>query len=337
MKTALKIILKLPLHILAVPFLCMLCLIRPWLLVRWGKLISLRIGHFVANTELYLCEQDAGINVTKQRRLDLFYMGGPICNQQLATMWKRILCIWPSWLTAPVIRVDRLMPGGAVHGIGHNTQSDRDVHNLLDRFPPHLEFTHEEETRGEVGLKAMGIPLGTPFVCLIVRDSAYLKTQQPGKDWRYHNYRDCDIQNYILAAEELVDSGYFVIRMGAKVRDVMKSANPRVIDYATNGMRSDFMDVYLGAKCTFCISTSLGWDAVPAWGFRRPTIFTDFLPIGYFPTFSNKFIFITRRQILSEQQRELTLREIFDHGVGFALRTSEYESKGIKLIENTPE
>ena len=31
------------------------------------------------------------------------------------------------------------------------------------------------------------------------------------------------------------------------------------------------------------------------------------------------------------------MREIFDYDVGFCLHTSEYESKGIKLIESSPE
>ena len=61
MNQAWQILLKLPLYIIAVPVVLVLRLIRPWLLVRWGGLVSSRIGHFAANTELYLCEQDSGI------------------------------------------------------------------------------------------------------------------------------------------------------------------------------------------------------------------------------------------------------------------------------------
>jgi putative glycosyltransferase (TIGR04372 family) len=204
----------------------------------------------------------------------------------------------------------------------------------LDRFPPHLEFTPEEEARGEAGMRAMGIPQDARFVCLNVRDSAYLDVQQPA-DWSAHNYRDSDIQNYIPAAEELADRGYFVIRMGAKVREAMKTAHPKIIDYAANGMRSDFMDIYLGSKCEFCIGTGSGWDLVPSLLFRRPTLFTNLLPIGYLPSFSNKFILTTKRHILSGQSRELSLIEIFKHGVGFCLETPDYASKGVELIENT--
>ena len=299
---------------------------------------STRIGHFVGNTEMYLCERDAGINVPKQRHVDLFYMGhGHICNQQLAIMWKRVLRVWPSWILAPISLANRLIPGGEVHEIGNNTQHCRDVYNLLDRFPPHLGFTPEEDDYGDACLRAMGIPQGTPFVCLITRDDAYLDTYQPG-DWSYHNYRNCSINNYILAAEELAERGYFVIRIGAKVKDPMNINHPRVIDYAIiNGMRSDFLDIYLGSKCEFCIVAGSGYGSVPTWGFRRPTLFTDILPVGYVPTFSDKFILTTKKHILSCQRRELTLREIFDYGVGFCLSTFDYESKGIKLIESTPE
>lgn len=336
MKRALQILPKLPLYILAVPVLLVLRLIRPWLLVRWGGLITTRIGHFVANTELYFCECDAGINVPKQRHVDLFYRGSTICNQQLATMWKRVLRIWPVWILAPISRVNRMIPSGGSHEIGDNTQGALDVHNLLDRFPPHLKFTPEEEARGAAGLSAMEIPPDAPFVCLIVRDSAYLDAHQPAVDWNYHNYRDSDIQNYVLAAEELSNRGYFVIRMGTKVKEAMKSAHPRVIDYATNGMRSDFMDIYLGAKCEFCISTGTGIDAIPEM-FRRPIVYVNMIPLGYLHTFRKEFISLTKKHISKEEGRILTMREIFNHGVGFCLHTSDYASKGIELIENTPE
>ena len=341
MKRALQILLKLPwyyfLSILAVPAVLVIRLIRPWLLVRLGGLMSVRIGHFAANTELYLCEQDAGINAPKQRYVDLFYMAyRPICNQQLATMWKRILRVWPAWILAPISLINRLVPGGAVHEIGNNTNSDRDVHNLLDRFTPHLEHTSEEEARGEAGMREMGISPDTPFVCLIVRDNAYLDTHLSSGEWNYHNYRDSDIQNYILAAEELAACGYFVIRMGAKVMEAMKTKHPRIIDYATNGMRSDFMDIYLGAKCAFCISVGTGFDAVP-YIFRRPVVYVNMVPLGYFFTFRQQALCINKHHFAVAEDRELTLSEIFNHGVGFCTRTSGYASKGIKLIENTPE
>jgi len=328
---------KIPLYVLALPAVMVVRLIRPLLLVRFGFLYGNRIGHFAANTELYLCERDAGINVPQQRYVDLFYMVPPVCNQQLAKMWKRIMHIWPIWILAPIIRINRLIPGSDVHEIANLPTNDRDVHNLLSKFPAHLQFTSDEEAIGENLLRSMGISPGTPFVCLIVRDSAYLKAHMPEvADWCEHDYRDSNIQNYVLAAEALTDRGYVVIRMGAKVNEPINSSNSRVIDYATNGMRSDFADIYLGAKCEFCISVSTGFDAVPEI-FRRTIVFVNMVPLGYLRISLAKSIGITKHHFAVQKNRELTLSETFTHGVGFSLRTSDYESKGIQLIENTPE
>ena len=335
MQLIIKII-KLLCYILAISAVLTIRLIRPWILVRFEGLVSTRIGHFASNTEMYLCERDACINIPAQKYIDIFYISEPVSNQQLAVMWKRVLHIWPAWIVAPIIRVNRLLPSGACHEVGQNTQTALDVHNLLDRFPSHLDFTSVEETHGEACLRDMGLPIGAQFVCLNVRDSAYLSIHQPGIDYSYHNYRDSDIQNYVMAAEELADKGYFVIRMGAKVNKVMISTHPKVIDYATNGMRNDFLDIYLGAKCMFCITTGSGWDGIPEI-FRRPIVYVNMVPLGFLHTFSAKFLSITKRHVWKSSQKSLTLSEIFSHGVGFSMYSSDFDSKGVDLIENTSE
>lgn len=309
-------------------------LIKPWLLVRLGALICSRVGHFAAETELYLCERDAGINVPNQRYIDIFFMGSNIVsNQQLAIMWQRVLCIWPAGIVAPIFRVNRLIPGGKSHEI--NGTKGRDIYNLYDKFPTHLKFTTEEKVFGEAGLRRMGLPPNAKFVCLNVRDSAYLDSIF-SNDWSYHNYRDSDIQNYVMAAEALAEIGFFVIRMGAKVHTSINSSNPKVIDYATNGMRSDFMDIYLGAKCTFCVSTGSGWDSIPEIQ-RRPIVYVNYSPAAYMMSFRNLTISIFKHHFSLKMKRILSISEIFTHGVGFCLSISDYESKGINLIENTPE
>jgi len=327
----------LPLWILAVPVVIVIRLIRPWFLIRWSALHSPRIGHFAANTEMYICERNAGINVPSRRYVDLFYIDESICNGQLATMWARVLRIWPAWVLGPISQVNRLIPGGRIHEVSLiNTQHDRDVHNLRDRFPPLVQFTAAERARGEASLREMGIPSGAPFVCLSVRDSAYLDVHTPAGVWNYHNYRDSDIQNYVVAAEALANRGYFVIRMGAKVRESIKSNHPKIIDYACNGMRTDFMDIFLCAKCEFMISTGEGLVCVTQL-FRRPVVVVNFQPLAYWYTYYSNLIGITKHHCSVADSKELTLSEIFTRGVGFCLATADYQSKGVQLAENTPE
>jgi len=333
-----RIIKSEPLLLLAIPVslisILVIFILRPLIKIRIGFLRSDRIGHFAANTELYLCERDVNQH-DHNGPLDLLYFTRKPCNQQLARMWARELIILPWFFMRPLDLIIRsfncLSSLRAVEARG----GDRDIDHLIERTTPHLQFNAEEETLGEEGLLAMGIPIGEPFVCLTVRDSAYLNHIYQ-KSTEYHNYRDSDVQNYVLAAEELAEKGFFVIRMGAKVNAALNSAHPKVIDYATNGMRSDFMDIYLGANCTFCISQSTGFDAVPTI-FRRPVAYVNMIPLPGFPTFSNKSIGITRHHFSVENDRELTFREIYTLSSKVWLTTLEYESLKVRLIENTPE
>ena len=321
----------------ALPFFLLIRLLRPFLLVRVNPLSSSRIGHLALDTELYLCEHDAGINVPRQRHVDLFYHDGTPCNAQLATMWARRLHVGPAWLLSGVMRLIRRFPSAAVHEIGGNTQSDRDVNNLLQWFPPHLSFTADEELRGRDALRAMGIPEDGRFICLIVRDEMYLKVTAPGgRRFDYHSFRDADIANYVKAAERLGDLGYYVLRMGSIVKSPMPSGHPYVIDYATSDMRSDFLDVYLGAKCLFCITCGTGFDAI-ATIFRRPLAFVNMVPIGYLTTFLKGAICLCKRHWLDSGQRWLSLREVVGSGTAFCLSTQCYADHGVTLVENTPE
>lgn len=332
-----NLILYILLCFLGIPVVIFIRLISPICLIRIGALESSRLGHFAANTELYLCEKNSGINVPQKRYIDIFYCARhPICNNQLKLMWRRVLIIWPTWIMSPINWVNCFLPGGDLHNIGQNTQKDRDVHNLLDKTHPHLKFTDDEEVRGSSELLKMGIPAGSRFVCLIVRDGAYLKHQFKGWDFNYHDYRDSDIKNYKLMAKSLADRGFYVIRMGAVVRSPMEVNDERIIDYATNGMRTDFMDIYLGAKCSFCISVGTGFDAIPLI-FRRPIAYVNMVPIGYLFTFSNKFIAICKHYIDLDRGCEMTFKEIIASGAAYFLNSSEFKRKNIGLSENTPE
>ncbi len=78
-----RLILKVGLKLVAVaclPVSLVIVLMRPWLLVRFGGLISTRIGHFAANTEVTLCEVDAGIGSDTLWRMTFALQAGG-CGQ----------------------------------------------------------------------------------------------------------------------------------------------------------------------------------------------------------------------------------------------------------------
>ena len=340
MKLSWQILLKWSLYILTIPFaiafVLVVRIIRPWLLVRWESLNSGTIGHFAANTELCLCERDAGINVPKKRYVDLFYMNyKPFCNQQLAIMWKRVLRVWPSWILSSGSFVNRLIPGGAVHEIGNNTGYDRDVLNLLESSAPHLKFNEEEEKKGYAELIKMGIPQNAKYVCIHARGPAYEKMVNPTNDCYFNNCRNSDISNFVQAAELLAEQGYYVVRMGSKPEKALDSNNPRIIDYASL-YRSDFMDIFVAANCHFYIGDGCGINAIP-YIFRRPVAATNTVPLGHAWTYNKSYLFIHKKHWLAKEARFMTYEEIFNSGAGLFLDTRKYDQYGINLIENTPE
>ena len=172
------------------------------------------------------------------------------------------------------------------------------------------------------------------FVCFAIRDSAHNRIQKTSRNnnWSYHDYRHWDLDNFFLAAEELTKKGYYVFRMGVYVKE-FKSNNPKIIDYVNSDLKSDFMDVFLGAKCSFCLSTSFGFDEVPNL-FRKPIIYL-ILPFDIFALTATDSI-INKTPLLKKEKRRLTLSEIL-RGLAFIYDTKIFNQKGIELVDNTPE
>ena len=166
--------------------LALLCVLALRLLrgrVRIGMLWTNRIGHLAANVEVHLCEREAGI---RPKCLEIWCAPGVPCNTQLLKMWGRVLHIDRTGFAEIVFKVNKIFNGWQSVEIP-NGNLDRDVNNLWERYAPHLRFTKAEKLLGQCGLIYMGIPQDAKWVCLIVRDKAYLPTLE------YHGYRDSDI------------------------------------------------------------------------------------------------------------------------------------------------
>jgi len=231
-------------------------LVSPLFLIRFGIIYAARIGHFAANMEIYLGEKKLGLHPRgKFGGLDIWSYHGTVCNKQLANMVERKVCIWPSTFSKIVYICNRSFIGWEKH-VCASTNMDRDVHDTLKKTTQNIQFTPSELKRGRKQMQEWGVLPKHKWVCLIARDAEYLP------HFSYHSYRDVDISTYQKTAVMLAERGYHVFRMGAKVKKPLDINHPLIHDYATNGMRSDFMDIYLGAFCSFCISSPCGIDAI---------------------------------------------------------------------------
>ena len=333
-----KVLLNIPINIVALLLCVTIRLISPIIIIRIARAPSINYGNFARFLALYSCKVKLKIDQPKKKYIDLFYISprDKIHNRQLAKMWKRKLNFYPGHLLDPINRMGKWLPNWETHTIGlFSYKKELDVDNLVERYQP-LNFTADEEMYGKKILSKFGLKDNDKFVCLAVRDSAYQLKKIPARyhDWSYHDFRNYNIDDFILASEELTRRGYFVFRMGVIVNKKINSKNKKIIDYANSDMRNDFMDVYLGARCFFCISTGLGFDEVP-YIFRRPIALLS-VPFGDLRSFSEKFLLLSRHHLLVTENRKLSLSEIFSHGVAYAYDTKIFKQKGIKLLDYTP-
>ena len=324
--------------IAAAPLVFLIVAIRPIILLRFGTMISHRIGHFAVDVEAYLCVRDR----EKPRRqiVDIIGCPAPVCNRQLQTMWARTLRITPgARLWRMLDRACRFWTRGDTHHVKlYDRRSD---YELFLTTEPHLSFTNEEHQRGRELLEQLGIPAGTPWICIHNRDAAYLE-KALGGHWAYHDYRDFSVKDMVCAAEELSRRGYYVLRMGAIVSAPLVSSNLKIIDYSSSGFRGDFADIYLLANCSAFIGGDAGIGCVPLI-FRKPIAYINFSPtlidillitLNVYPL---SLPFIMKRLWHKETQRFLSLREMFELGLAGASESYLFEEAGVELICNTPE
>lgn len=305
--------------------------LRPLVKIRIGMLHHTRIGHLAANTEYWLRKES--LNPTGSGELRLFISSSRPANRQLLTMIKRRLrVVESSILDAVLTTAHKRWPDLPVWL--DLTATGTHDYELWSNTRPQLAFTPDELRRGEALLRSMGIPEGARFVCLAIRDRAYLEGHMTNKSWRYHDYRDGDIERCRPAAEWLAAQGLWVIRMGAAVSKPFSSADPRIIDYA-NRFRSDFGDIFLLGSCKFYIGDTAGlfW---PACMLGVPTALINSVPITHLHIAAGSMVMpkIYRRK---GGEKPLTYNEVVSSGMDGYFRSELYEAAGIEVVENTAE
>jgi putative glycosyltransferase (TIGR04372 family) len=292
--------------------------------IRIGFLISSRIGHLSLNTELFLRRRSVDENLQKQ--FHIFISGKP-ANRQLLKMIRRRVPVIKSDLLYQMMDLVKEREGMYIELPHCNTK-----YYEFNNIPPQLSFSEQEEKMGEELLRSMGIEPGSPFVCFHSRDKIYLNATLTYRDWECHDFRDGDIMNCLPAVEYLVSEGMYAIRMGYKVESALPETDPRIIDYATN-YRTDFGDIYLGAKCEFFIASTAGICAIPLI-FNRPNASVNFMPLGGAPV-ADSNLFIVKKYWHIKEKRLLPFKQIFAMGADLWTSTDEFKDGGLEVVEHT--
>jgi len=331
LRNELDLILTLP---LSLPFLFFLVILYPFIKIKVGFLRSDRIGHFTLNTELYLLEKKKN----KIKSIDLFYLGRKnVCNKTLERLWRKELIIFPRLFLRPLCLQIRFFKFLKFLRCGHTVCDERDILNLLDQYPATIKLSNYDLIKGDNERLKIGLPKKEKFICLVVRDSAYLEKLYMNQDINIkHSYRDADVDDYIDACEALTKLGYYVVRMGAVVKKAINTNNKMIIDYAYNKLRTDFMDIYLASQCEFCITTGTGFDNITLM-FRKPNIYTNIAPLFLLRTECSNMLSIPCYYYSKKLSKNLNISEIVNSKSAIYLNTNHFHEDEIVLIKNSPE
>jgi putative glycosyltransferase (TIGR04372 family) len=273
-----------------------------------------RIGHLAQNTELFLRRKSLNPIETAVYRITDHFSGQYISNNMLYKMINRVIQI-KDISTAEYLNLVKK---------GHKDCGMMSCMSNefweFDNIKPQLSFLPYEIKKGKDLLNKIGVG-NEPYVCLHQRDALYLKQNAPKFDYSYHNYRDCSIANYLMAAEWLTSQGVYVIRMGEHVEETLVSDNPMIIDYASN-FRSDFGDIFLPAHCMFFLGNTAGIFLVSSI-FDVPSACANFVPFDMTP--------MLRKDIYIPKNIELSVSEQLKYTI------EHFESGKVTSFENTPE
>ena len=295
--------------------------------IKFFPIVHARIGHLAANTELFLRRLNAGY---VDNRYKYIGVSGKPCNRQLLNMFKREISIIENKFLRGIITSPIFQKSTFFQDMPFNSNDYYEFNDLAQV----IKFTPEEEERGIKELKKMGIGPQDWFICFHNRDSKYLARRYNFIDWSYHNYRDCNISNFISAMEYIASIGGYAIRMGHIMGEKFEiKNNPRIID-CSEDHRSDFMDIYLSSHCKFFVGCTAGLHLIPAI-FGIPLVGTNWTHLE-FPPYRKGDLFIPKKIKDKKENKLLTFQEIFQRRIGSWLHSQKFDDEGLEALENEP-
>jgi len=286
-------------------------ILKPFWCIRIGMGMS-RIGHLAGNTDLFLRKRQ--IQKSKKVCITIMSVLNP-SNKFLVGMFSRHLFVTDKKIFFYYVTqiYDLLKKYGYLEPFAHNSVE----YKISSTTKSILRFTAEEERLGYENLRSMGLSEDDWFICIHARDPSYIKSLDTHRNLEkyeeVYGHRDCGIESYFLAAERIAEMGGWVIRMGSEVDGPLPdNLHPKIIDYATK-FRSEFMDVFICAKCRFFLGNTSGLVMVPPL-FDRPVAVANQVPICA-PSMQSRDYFIPKIPVDVVTRQPITFAEAYRRGL----------------------
>ncbi len=248
-------------------FVVFIISVQRFILIRLGFCKTKWIGEWVVHTEIYLY-----LNKDKSnKRIDIFIKDKYISNRYVFNKYKNKINYFPN-LFNDALKIIYFLSLKYKYLEKHLIKNfDKLEKNYYQsKIDSKLELSKNEIKKGyEILNKNLKQKTYKGIVLFTIRNEFYNNNLYPRTNWSHYQYRNYDFQEFLQSVKFLTSKGYLVLRMGNANPSKIKFDHDLFIDYSFVDWKSDFMDVFLGRECSFCISTGTGSD-VFARIFKKP-------------------------------------------------------------------
>lgn len=194
----------------------------------------------------------------------------------------------------------------------------------------YFSLSADEITKGFEILKSTGLDTSRKFIVIHIREDGYNNNFSDN-----HSVRNSDPTSYIKAIKFILSKGINVIRVGDKSMKKLPKLDG-FLDYAHSKIKSDFMDVFLAAKCIFCIGTSSGYYHIPMF-FDRPILLLNCVPLAPVLSLTDKSMFLSKKYIYTNSKKKVNLIELFTFNKMMLGDLKSLKENNITVLDNSAE
>ena len=271
---------------------------------QFSVLPSDRIGHLAGEIDQFLRKQ---IHTNKKEKRII--ITNKVCNYSI----YKILSRYTNLIESPHLYrilsyIIRHFPNQKIIKKLGMTLCEFSLYNDIKSV---VSMSDNEIEKGYKLIKNLyGMKKDSWWVCFHSRDNSYFEKNFK-KNFDYHNYRNCDIENMLPAMKLISKLGGYAIRYGADEERPLSYKDEKIIDYSFNG-RSDFLDIFLIAKSRFFVGTTSGTSHV-AKLFSVPYLMTNYIP--FFPMPEQPQSMFLLKKITNQNKKMLTYKQCYDIGL----------------------
>lgn len=289
-----------------------------------------RVGHLAIEPDTILKAQM--LNLIISRRWVILAPPQRVANQYLMNYWKKYFYIVESKFSCFMLEAIFYWPfmrheTAYIINNDNSAQYAYQVNAMWGNRPPLLMLTEDDKKFGDEKLVELGLPQNVWFVCVHAREGGFSP-----QDETLHSHRNGQINNLLLAIQEITRRGGWVIRLGDPTTMPLNQM-PQVIDYAHHPLRSARLDVILCVKSRFILGNTSGIFIVGT-VFGTPCALVNMIPVATLG-FMQQDISIPK--LLKKDNRYLSFTEVMNSPISQIRYASIYEQQGITIEENSPE